>query len=156
MNTIKTAQEHSKGTVVFSSDHGGFEYKELLKEAARSWGYAVIDCGTHSTEPVDYPDYIEPVVKEVLAGAKGVMICGSGIGMSIGANRFKGARAVLCMDSRMAKLARTHNDANVLILGERLMNKDEAVSCLEIFLNTAFEEGRHIRRVEKLDKLNCR
>ena len=154
VNNIKTAQENSKNTVVFSSDHAGFEYKKLLKEAAQSWGFAIIDCGTHSMEPVDYPDYIKPVVKEVLKGAKGVMICGSGIGMSIGANRFKGIRAALCFDGLMAKLARTHNDANILILGERLLGKEEALSCLEAFLKTTFEGGRHARRVEKLDQLS--
>lgn len=146
-------QASSKSTVVFSSDHAGLEYKERLKEAAQDWGYSVIDCGTHSAESVDYPDYIEPVVKEVLAGAKGVMICGSGIGMSIGANRFKGIRAALCFDGLMAKLAREHNDANVLVLGERLVGKEEALSCLEAFLNSSFEGGRHARRVEKLDLL---
>ena len=153
VNIVEATQEHSKGTIVFGSDHGGFDYKELLKEAVRDWGYAVIDCGTHSAESVDYPDYIKPVVKEVLAGAKGVMICGSGIGMSIGANRFKGIRAALCFDGLTAKLAREHNDANILVLGERLIGKEEALSCLEAFLNTPFEGGRHARRVEKLDKL---
>src|SRR3990167_643980 len=140
---IINAHENSKGTVVFSSDHGGFEYKEFLKEAARDWGYQIMDCGTHSMFSVDYPDYIKPVVKEVLAGAKGVMICGSGIGMSIGANRFNAIRAALCCDGLMAKLAREHNDANILILGERLIGKDEAIACLEAFLTTPFLGGRH-------------
>ena len=143
---------HTKGTLIFSSDHGGFEYKEYLKEIARDWGYTVMDCGTHSTDSVDYPDYIEPAVKEVLAGAKGILLCGSGVGMSIGANRFKGIRAALCFDGLMAKQAREHNDANILVLGERLLGKDEAVSCLEAFLNSTFQGGRHARRVEKLDE----
>jgi len=151
---IHTAPANSKGAVAFSSDHGGFEYKEFLKGIAREWGYNVIDCGTHSTTSVDYPDYIELVVKEVLAGAKGIMICGSGVGMSIGANRFKSIRAVLCCDSLMAKLAREHNDANVLVLGERLIGKDRAIDCLAAFLNTPFLGGRHSRRVEKLDNLS--
>lgn len=140
-------------TLVFSSDHGGFEYKEYLKAIAIDWGYTVIDCGTHSNDSVDYPDYIEPVVKEVLAGSKGVLICGSGIGMSIGANRFRGIRAALCSDGLMAKIAREHNDANILVLGQRLIGKEEALSCLESFLNTAFLGGRHERRLEKLDEL---
>lgn len=143
----------NKKTLVFSSDHAGYEYKEYLKEFATDWGYTIIDCGTHSSDSVDYPDYIEPVVKEVLAGAQGVMICGSGLGMSIGANRFKGIRAALCFDGLMAKLAREHNNANVLVLAERLIGKEEAVSCLENFLNSTFLGGRHARRVEKLDEL---
>lgn len=153
INIIKANENHSKGTVVFGSDHAGFAYKEFLKEIAHDWGYTIIDCGTHSTDSVDYPDYIEPVVKEVLAGAIGVLICGSGIGMSIGANRFKGIRAALCFDGLMAKFARTHNDANILVLGERLIGKEEALSCLETFLNTPFQGGRHLQRVEKLEKL---
>jgi ribose 5-phosphate isomerase B len=150
---IITAQDCSKGTLVFSSDHAGFEYKEFLKGVARDWGYTIIDCGTHSIESVDYPDFVQPVVREVLAGARGVMICGSGVGMSIGANRFKGIRAALCFDGLMARIAREHNDANILVLGERFIGKEEAISCLEAFLNATFQGGRHARRVEKLDEL---
>ncbi len=152
-NLSNSQTNPSKGTIAFSSDHAGYDYKEFLKEVARGWGYTILDCGTYSTDSVDYPDYISPVVTEVLTGAVGVMICGSGIGMSIGANRFTGIRAALCNDGLMAKRSRQHNDANILILGERLIGKDEATSCLEMFLNTPFEGGRHARRVEKLDKL---
>jgi len=152
VNIIQGHHENHKGTLVFASDHAGFGYKEFIKEIARDWGYAVLDCGTHTSLSVDYPDYIESVVKEVLAGAKGVLICGSGIGMSIGANRFKGIRAALCCDSQMAKLAREHNDANILVLGENLIGKERAIACLEVFLNTPFQGGRHARRVEKLDQ----
>ncbi len=155
MNIEKPDQTHSKDTLVLSSDHAGFEYKEFLKQKAIDLGYTIIDCGTYSTESVDYPDYVKPVVKEVLAGAKGIMICGSGIGMSIAANRFKGIRAALCFDGLMAQLAREHNDANILVLGERVIGKEEAVSCLEAFLKTPFEGGRHERRVEKLERLSC-
>lgn len=148
MNIIS---ENPKQTLVFGSDHGGFEYKELLKQVVREWGYEVIDCGTHSTVSVDYPDFIPPVVKEVLAGARGILVCGSGIGMSIGANRFPSIRAALCGDILMAKLAREHNDANILVLGERLIGKDQAIAILKAFLETPFLGGRHEKRVEKLD-----
>lgn len=154
INIVDSQNEHSKGTLVFGSDHGGLEYKEFLKEVGRDWGYTIMDCGTHSTDSVDYPDYITPVTKEVLAGAKGILLCGSGIGMSIGANRFKGIRAALCYDGLMARLAREHNDANILVLGERIIGKQEAISCLEVFLNTPFQEGRHLRRIEKLDEFS--
>lgn len=153
IDMIQANPHHSKGVLVFSSDHAGFNLKEFLKTVAQDWGYNVMDCGTHFQDAVDYPDYIEPVVQQVLKGARGVMVCGSGMGMSIGANRYKGIRAAICFDGLMAKQSRAHNDANILVLGERLIGKDEAVSCLEAFLNTAFEGGRHGRRVEKLDKL---
>ncbi len=153
MNSVEQNQIEPKGTLVFSSDHAGFEYKEYLKEFSRLQGYTIIDCGTYSSESVDYPDYIEPVVKEVLAGAQGVMICGSGVGMSMGANRFKGIRAALCVDGLMAQLAREHNDANILVLGERLIGKEEAISCLRAFLNATFQGGRHARRIKKLEEL---
>jgi len=149
----KATPKDFEETIVFGSDHAGFELKQLLKKVAHEKGYQVIDCGSYSPQGVDYPDYIAPVVQEVLKGAMGVLICGSGIGMSIGANRFKGIRAALCVDGLMAKLARQHNDANILVLGERLLGKDEAISCLEAFLTTPFEGGRHARRVEKLEAL---
>lgn len=152
-NIINSPHANPKGALVFGSDHAGYEYKEYFKEVAEGWGYTVIDCGTHDQTSVDYPDFINPVVNEVRAGAYGVLICGSGIGMSIGANRFEGIRAALCCDGLMAKLAREHNNANILVLGERIIGKEEAISCLEIFLNTAFLGGRHQRRVEKLDLL---
>jgi ribose 5-phosphate isomerase B len=152
-DNITNIIEANSKTLVIGADHGGVEYKEYLKEIVKDWGYTIIDCGTHSAESVDYPDFIEPVVKEVLAGAKGVLLCGSGIGMSMGANRFNGIRAALCWDVLSARMSREHNNANILCLGERLIGKDEAVACLEAFLNTAFAGGRHSRRVEKLDEL---
>ncbi|MEB3703181.1 Ribose-5-phosphate isomerase B [Candidatus Bealeia paramacronuclearis] len=148
---IVTALPNPKKTLVFGSDHAGFVLKEYLKTQSQAWSYNVIDCGTHSEDSVDYPDYVPPVVKEVLAGARGVLICGSGIGMSIAANRYKGIRAALCADPLWAKLAREHNDANILVLGERLLGQQEAIECLRTFLNIAFEGGRHLRRVEKID-----
>lgn len=153
MKSVTSPIDPSEKTLAISCDHAGFGLKELLKKTALDWSYKVIDCGTYSTDSVDYPDYIEPVVKEVLAGSLGLIICGSGIGMSIGANRFTGIRAALCFDGLMAKLARTKNNANILVLGERLIGVEEALSCLEAFLTHTFEGGRHVRRIEKLDEL---
>ena len=143
-----------KSPLVFASDHAGFEFKELLKAKAEEYGYTVKDYGTHTTDSVDYSDYIVPVVKEVLKGAVGVLVCGSGMGMSIGANRFTGIRAALCCDTAMAKMSRSHNDANILVLGERFITADEAIACLKTFLDTPFEGGRHSPRVEKLDHIS--
>ena len=141
-------------TLAFGCDHAGFELKEFLKHSLATQGYKIIDCGVPTADAVDYPDLIPPVVKEVLAGAKGVLICGSGIGMSIGVNRFTGIRGALCVDSTMAVLSRTHNNANVLILGSRFMNHEEALACVEAFLDTPFQgEERHERRNAKLDHL---
>lgn len=151
MNNAPFSRENTKRTLVFGCDHGGFIYKEFLKKFAETEGYTTIDCGTQSSDSVDYPDYIECVVKSVLTGNVGVLICGSGVGMSIGANRFKGVRAALCLNSQMAKVAREHNNANILVLGERFMSSDEAALCLNAFLTTPFAGGRHQRRVEKLD-----
>jgi ribose 5-phosphate isomerase B len=148
---VNIISENANKTIAFGSDHAGFAYKEFLKQATQEWGYDVIDCGTHSTTSVDYSDYVPPVVQEVRAGARGILICGSGIGMSIGANRFPLIRAALCGDVLMAKLAREHNDANILVLGERLIGKDQAIACVKAFLETPFLGGRHAQRVEKLD-----
>ena len=154
INILVESENKKEKTIAFGSDHAGFQLKELLKSKAQEWGYAVIDCGTHSKDSVDYPDYVAPVAKEVLAGAKGVLVCGSGIGISIAANRIHGIRAALCADHHWAKLAREHNDANILALGQRLINSDEAIECLRVFLSTDFEGGRHIRRIEKIDQIS--
>ncbi len=123
-------------TIAFGSDHAAFDLKETLKAAGRAEGYTILDCGPATTETVDYPDLIPPVIQAVREGATGVLLCGSGIGMSIGANRFKGIRAALCLTPTMATLARAHNDANILILGSRLISPEEAVACLHAFLST--------------------
>ena len=140
-------------TVAFGADHAGYALKEYLKGLVEDWGAKSIDCGTYSDESVDYSDYIDPVVQEVLKGAIGVLVCGSGVGISIGANRYRGIRAALCQDSLVAKLSREHNDANILVLGSRIIGEDEAEACLVAFLKTSFEGGRHQFRVEKLDQL---
>jgi ribose 5-phosphate isomerase B len=139
-------------TVAIGSDHAGVQLKGLLKAELAGLGYAVDDLGTHGGDSVDYPDFGTAVAQAVASGKawRGVVICGSGIGISIAANRVPGARAALCTHGLMARLARQHNDANVLALGERLTGVDVAKDCLKEFLATPFEGGRHQRRVEKL------
>lgn len=142
----------SKPTVALAADHAGFELKNLLRDELKSQGYDILDLGTNSSDSVDYPDFGRQLGETVGSGkAKfGVAVCGSGIGISIAANRIPGCRAALCTDSLMARLSRQHNDANVLALGARLIGPDAAKDCLKAFLSTDFEGGRHARRVAKL------
>ena len=116
-------------------------------------GYEVLDLGTNSEDPVDYPDYANLMAETLKEGEVkvGVLICGSGLGMSMVANRHKGIRAALCHSSKSAELARLHNDANILVLGGRLIKQKDAMSCLDKFLSTRFEGGRHSKRVSKID-----
>ena len=140
--------------VVVGSDHAGFPLKEHLKKVLGQWGHEVIDVGTHSTESTDYPQYGEAVGHKVMElGAPGLCVCGSGIGISIAANKVPGVRAALVGDATAARLAREHNDANVLCLGERLIGRAVAEDALKAFLETAFAGGRHERRVKQLDAL---
>jgi ribose 5-phosphate isomerase B len=137
--------------VAVAADHGGYELKCLLVPELRALGYEPLDLGPADTSPVDYPDYADKLAEAVSQGrAKfGVLICGTGIGMSIAANRNRGIRAALCHDGLTARLARQHNDANVLALGGRLLGVELAKDCLRNFLATKFEGGRHARRVAK-------
>jgi ribose 5-phosphate isomerase B len=139
-------------TVAIAADHGGFDLKTALSSELRTLGYEVLDLGTTSRESVDYPDYADALARALLDGRArlGVLICGTGIGMSIAANRHKGIRAAVCHDGLSARLARQHNDANVLALGGRLLGVETAKDCLRNFLSTPFEGGRHARRVAKL------
>jgi len=139
--------------VAVAADHAGFEYKEKAKEYLKSKGFEVIDFGTNSTNRVDYPDFGHKAAVAIASGEaeRGVIVCGSGVGISIAANRHKGIRAVDAVNEEMAKLAREHNDANVLALGERLISWDEAKKIIDVFFATAFEGGRHQTRVEKID-----
>jgi ribose 5-phosphate isomerase B len=138
--------------IAVGSDHAGFALKAKVADWLREAGHEVLDLGTDGTASVDYPDFGRAVGEAVAGGRadRGVAICGSGIGISIAANRVKGARAALCMNGLMARLARQHNDANILALGERLIGEETARDCLTEFLNTDFEGGRHQRRVDKL------
>lgn len=141
-----------KKTVAIATDHAGVALKQALLEVIHALGYVPLDLGTDSEASVDYPDYGDAIAHTVLDGkaARGIAICGSGIGISIAANRHKGIRAALVSSAQAATLARQHNDANVLCLGARLISAAEAKKCVEAFLATEFEGGRHQRRVEKL------
>ena len=140
------------GSIVIGSDHAGFPLKELLKEHLQARGIAVEDVGTHSEQSCDYPPLAATVSRKVLAGAGlGVLICGSGMGMSMMANRFRGIRAALCTNEFLARMSRRHNDANILCLGHRVIGQDLAKAILDAFLDASFEGGRHQRRVEMFD-----
>lgn len=136
--------------VAIASDHGGFDLKQLLSQELVTLGYQVLDLGTHGAESVDYPIYAEAMVDALLSGRarRGVLLCGTGIGVSIAANRRPGIRAALCYNIETARLARQHNNANILALGGRTTDAGTAKVVLRAFLDTAFEDGgRHERRV---------
>jgi ribose 5-phosphate isomerase B len=139
-------------TVAIAADHGGFELKSILVPELRTLGFSVLDLGTTSGDAVDYPDIAERLTAAMRAGraARGVLICGSGIGMSIAVNRHRELRGALVHDALTARLARQHNDANVLVLGGRLLGPELAKDCLKTFFTTPFDGGRHARRVAKL------
>lgn len=138
--------------IAVAADHAGFALKSVLIEDLKSQGYEVLDLGTHSAESVDYPDFGRALAEAVVGGKaeRGIVVCGTGIGIGIAANRVPGARAAVCHDQTSARLAREHNDANILALGARLVGTEVAKDCAKTFLTTAFEGGRHARRVEKL------
>lgn len=138
-----------------ASDHGGFELKEYLKEYLKKSGIEVSDFGTNSEEPVDYPIYGERCARAVANGEveRGVVCCGTGIGISIAANKVAGIRCALCTDENMARLSRQHNDANVLALGGRTTSNEEAQKILDAWLITEFEGGRHQRRIDMIDNI---
>jgi ribose 5-phosphate isomerase B len=135
-----------------AADHAGFELKGVLKQELESGGYQVLDFGTDGPQSVDYPDFAGALAKALEAGRikRGVLVCGTGIGIAIAANRHRWVRAAPCSDVSSARLTRAHNDANVLALGARLVGVEVAKDCLKTFLNTPFEGGRHVQRVAKL------
>lgn len=135
-----------------AADHAGYPLKESLKADLVARGLDVLDLGTHSVDSVDYPDFAAKLATALKDGkaARGVLICGTGIGISIAANRYSHVRAALCAGPVAARLARQHNDANVLVLGARLIGSEVARDCLSVFLSTDFEGGRHSTRVGKL------
>jgi ribose 5-phosphate isomerase B len=140
--------------VIIASDRAGLELKSFLIEQMLVEGrYCPVDFGTNGDEAVDYPDYARKVALAILNGEAnfGILICGTGIGMSIAANRFKGIRAGLCHNSLEARLAREHNDANILCLGARIIGNECALENINVFLSTEFSGGRHSNRIRKLD-----
>ena len=141
-----------KDVLAIASDHAGVEMKALVKGELEAMGFAVTDLGTHGTNSVDYPDFADALAAAIKSGkaSKGVLICGTGIGISIAANRHRHIRAALCHDSASARLSRAHNDANVLALGARLIGPESARDCVRTFFTTAFDGDRHQRRVDKL------
>ncbi|MFA6152068.1 MAG: ribose 5-phosphate isomerase B [Chitinophagaceae bacterium] len=138
--------------VAIGADHAGYEYKEMLKSMLEALGWTVSDKGTHSLDSVDYPDFAHPVAADVEQGkaAFGVLICGSGEGVCITANKHAGVRAALCWNNEVAQLSRQHNNANVICLPARFVSQDQAKEMLQSFIDTAFEGGRHANRVNKI------
>ena len=141
-----------KKSIVIASDHAGYKLKSSLIKNIRNKSF--IDLGTNSEKKVDYPDYAKKLVKQIKDKryVKGILICGSGIGMSIAANRFKGIRASLCFTPEMAKLSRKHNDANILVLPGRFIDVKTAKLCIDKFINTNFDGNRHLKRIKKIDR----
>ena len=138
--------------VILASDHAGFKLKEVIKKFLIKKGKKVLDLGTKNTDAVDYPDYAHRLSKKISRDKNqfGILVCGSGIGMSMVANKHKNIRAALCYDTKSTKLSRLHNNANIMTLGSRLIKKNEALRCVNIFLKTNFDGGRHLRRVKKI------
>lgn len=138
--------------IAIASDHAGLALKEHIKQQADLWGVTFEDLGTHSSESTDYPDYAHALAEAILSGRaqRGILVCGTGLGMSMAANRHAGIRAAVCSESYSARLTRQHNDANVLCLGARVIGPGVAEDVVGAFLTTAFEGGRHSRRVDKI------
>ena len=138
--------------IAISADHGGFELKDSMVEYIKSLGNEVVDLGTNSADSVDYPDYAKKVCEEIQKGNSdlGILICGTGIGMSLAANKFEGIRAACVSDVYSAKMSRNHNNANVLCIGARVIGDEVAKLIIKTFLENEFEAGRHQRRVDKI------
>ena len=138
--------------IVLAADHGGYLLKEEVKKHLDAKGVEYIDCGCYNGESVDYPDMAKRACEKIQSGEaeKGFLFCGSGVGISIAANKMKGIRCCCCSDTFSAKYTRLHNDANVLAMGGRIVGPGLAIEMIELFLNTEFEGGRHTGRVEKL------
>ena len=147
----------AKPRIVLGADHAGFRLKESIKQYLQSSGYAVDDVGTMSEESVDYPDFAAGAAHRVADGKDdlGIIVCGTGIGMTIAANKVHGIRAALVCDPAVARLAREHNNANMLALAGRNINPDQAMQVVREFLAATFAGGRHQRRIDKISQLDC-
>ena len=142
-------------TLIVGSDHAGLELKRELSGVAAELGYEVVDLGTHTSESTDYPDYAHQVANAVSRGeGLGLLVCGTGLGMSMAANRHPGVRAAVCGDVFSASMARQHNEANVLCIGARVVGAGLAAEIVKAFLSASFEGGRHERRVNKIEPSN--
>lgn len=150
-------QPMTQKNIIIASDHAGFELKTVLTRFLQEKGYTVDDLGTNSADSVDYPDFGDKAAKAILDGKApwGIIICGTGIGISIAANRHKGIRAAVAVNPQMATLARQHNNANLLALGARLVTPEQAIHIVSAFIDADFEGGRHQRRIDKLDNSCC-
>lgn len=140
-------------TIFIGSDHAGLDLKAGLAAHLAAAGHTVVDLGPSEAKSVDYPDFAKAVCAKVLetSGSAGILVCGTGIGMSMAANRIPGIRAALCVNEYLARMTRLHNDANVLCLGERVIGQGLAASIADVFMDTAFEGGRHQRRVDMIE-----
>ncbi len=140
--------------VAIGCDHAGYELKEAVKEKLEKEGYEILDVGTYGPESVDYPIYGKKVGEAVASGLvdRGIAICGSGIGISIAANKVKGVRCALCTSVEMAEMSRRHNDANIIAMGARMISKDLAFAMIDKWFETGFEGGKHLKRIKMLDE----
>jgi ribose 5-phosphate isomerase B len=139
--------------IAIASDHAGFQYKTAIARYLSQRGHEVEDFGTTSSDPVDYPDFVHPAADAVASGRceRGIVLGGSGNGEAIAANRHHGVRSALCWDDESARLARLHNDANMLSLGERMVSEELALRIVEVWMKTGFESGRHVPRIRKIE-----
>lgn len=141
--------------ITIGADHGGYLLKNLIVDHLKNNGHEVQDCGTHTSDSVDYPNFAKEVTSAITSenAELGILVCGSGIGMSMAANKVNGIRAALCFNAYMGRMTRAHNNANVLCLGERVLGSGTALDIVDAFVNTNFEGGRHQRRVDLVTEL---
>ena len=141
--------------IAIGSDHAGYKFKEYLKQFLQSQEYNITDFGTNSEESMDYPDPIHPLARAVENKEfdKGIIICGSGNGVAMVANKYSSVRAAVCWNEEITRLSRSHNDANIIALPARFITQEQALTFVQVFLSTVFEGGRHLRRVEKISQI---